>query len=1112
MIRFVGRERERAALLAGWERARTGHAVHVLMSGEAGVGKTRLVDELLAHVRQHEPGVRVLRGRCWDVGGAPAYWPWIQAFGFLIDDLGAPTVTPHLFDLDPALARLLPRLRGALSAPADHDEGGSEATQLRLFDSVVLLLRRLGTDRPVLLVLDDLEAADAPSLQLLRFLVRARGGGPLMVVAIYRTPVPPSAPAAAPLWSIGREPGVDVLPIAGLDHDELLALLQAMKGPGDAATAHALHTRTQGNPLFATEFIRLLATGRDAEALLGGAPLPASVHGVIQQRLHTLPAGCRALLAVAAVLGRDLDLTTLARMTAAASPAALVEALGPALDTGVLEAVPERPLQRAFSHPLVRQSLYEELPATTRARLHQQAADTLRERFALALDDQLDGIASHYMAALTIGAAPRALEFCRRAAYRAASLGARDEAVRLLQLALEAVAALEDPELNPQLTCEVLLELGDAQARAGRADDARAALLQVAERAERLGLPTYLARAAFDFGGRFLWARVSRESPELALIERALAALPAEEISLRAQLLARLSGLQRDRRRAPENAERCRQAVALARASGDAEALTQVLNALALHEIGAGTSEGILAAADQLAVAARASGNLERELSAYEFRATARLETGDTAGAEEELALCNQLSERLGQAPQRWFVAVIHTAQVLVRGDLARADELAWAARRLGDRAQTPVARFCHLVQSHSIRREQDRLAELAPLLDEGVAQLPSYALLRCLRCHSWSFPSSFGGRVDEARSYLDRQVANDFADIQDSLHYRFMLALCTEMADHLNHGPAGTALEKLLGEVSHRHLVSPPAASAGSVLRYRGLCAGLRGACAEAARLLGEAEAENRAAGAVIWALRCALDRARFLPVGEAAPLLEAALDETRARRLPALVHETEAQLQARARRDVERHPPAVAELAAAAPPVPLYRREGEFWTIGWSGESLRLRDSKGLRYLGRLLAHAGTDLAALELVAADGAADPDTDEGPLAAGGDLGPVLDATARAAFQARLAALDLGLSEAENWNDRARASRLQEERRVLAQELASAIGLGGRDRRMGDIAERARQSVTKAVKGAIRRIARQHGELGRHLDATIHTGLVCRYEPDPLRPPPWQVVL
>ena len=139
------------------------------------------------------------------------------------------------------------------------------------------------------------------------------------------------------------------------------------------------------------------------------------------------------------------------------------------------------------------------------------------------------------------------------------------------------------------------------------------------------------------------------------------------------------------------------------------------------------------------------------------------------------------------------------------------------------------------------------------------------------------------------------------------------------------------------------------------------------------------------------------------------------------------------------------------------------------------------------------------------MQLAGSDGGA---LDGVPLE--GDLGPLLDVVARESFQRRLDQLDAELAEAEAWNDGERLARAQRERQLLAQELSAAVGLGGRERRIGDPGERARQSVTKAIKSAIRRIAREHEELGRHLDATVHTGLFCRYQPDPLHPPAWQV--
>jgi hypothetical protein len=1130
MIPFVGRERECRRLFDAWERARAGEAQHLLVRGEAGIGKTRLVDELVAHARAG--GGRVLRGRAWDVGGAPAYWPWSQALGSHLDEVGADAVAPLLLDVDPSVVRLVPRLRGSLRAPADYDEGGSEAAQLRLFDGVVLLLRRLGADRPVLLVLDDLEAADAQTLQLLRFLVRARTGGPLMVVAVHRTPVPPAAPGAAALWGIAREPGVDVLGLGGLSAGEIGALLAAMTGaPGPNVQAEVLHARTGGNPLFASEFIRLQSASEPAPdaAPPPGQHLPSGVRGVIGQRLGGLPRRCQELLAMGAVIGREVELGTLA-LVAGETPEALLAALAPALDGGVLDADPERPMFYRFSHPLVRESLYEELAPAVRADLHRRVGDSLRARFAAAIDEHLDTIANHYVAAVAVGAAPLALEYCRRAARRASGLAARDEAVRLLELALEAVPAVDDPQLG----CELLLELGEAQARAGRADDARGTLLRVAERAERLGLPTVLARAALGFGGRFVWSRPARGSPEVGLLTRALSLLPAAELPLRARLLARLTGLSRDRTSAAENAARCREAVALARQADGPEArqaLTQVLSALAVNEFAVGTPGGLIAVADQLLAVARAAGDVEQEMQGHDYRTMAFVDLGDTLSAEDELASCVGLAERLAQPDQRWFSSVARAQLALVRGQLALAEQLGWEARQLGEAAQRSESRFCYLLQLYFIRREQGRLAELAASVDEEAARLPSWALLRCLRVHL----RAQLGPWQEVEAFLERQTASGYADIQDSLHYRFMLALCAEMVSRTGHRAGAAALAPLLEAVPHRHLVTPASASAGSALRYRGLVAATLGQHHDAARWLRQAAQDNRAAGSPIWALRCDLDLARVLR--EAGPALAGAragqhdADASAAAEAARLAAEVRREAAARGLDGLAAEAGALAggeagdgagvaaaargirapDGAATAAAAPEFRREGETWTVGWGGRSLRLRDVKGLRYLGQLLAQPGKERAALDMAAGARVPVAATPHARLLAG-DLGPVLDATARAQFQRRLADLDGELEEAERWNDGQRLGRIRQERDALAQELAASVGLGGRDRRMGDISERARQSVTKAIKAAIRRIATDHAELGRHLDATVHTGFFCRYQPDPLHPPDWQVEL
>jgi hypothetical protein len=203
-----------------------------------------------------------------------------------------------------------------------------------------------------------------------------------------------------------------------------------------------------------------------------------------------------------------------------------------------------------------------------------------------------------------------------------------------------------------------------------------------------------------------------------------------------------------------------------------------------------------------------------------------------------------------------------------------------------------------------------------------------------------------------------------------------------------------------------------------------------------------------------------------------------------------------------------------------AAAPGAArnLFRREGEYWTVVFDGSVVRLRDTKGLRHLAQLLTHPGREFHAVDLEAAQRRPSPTAlgRRGRAGAGelavrpdlGDAGALLDATAKAAYQARLTELEEELEEAEQFNDPARATKAHQERDFLVQELGRAVGLGGRDRRAASHAERARLNATRAIRAAMANLARANPALGQHLAATIRTGRYCAYTPDPRAPLVW----
>ncbi len=192
-----------------------------------------------------------------------------------------------------------------------------------------------------------------------------------------------------------------------------------------------------------------------------------------------------------------------------------------------------------------------------------------------------------------------------------------------------------------------------------------------------------------------------------------------------------------------------------------------------------------------------------------------------------------------------------------------------------------------------------------------------------------------------------------------------------------------------------------------------------------------------------------------------------------------------------------------------AAGEPAMQFRREGDYWTIAFGGTVVRMRDAKGLGYLARLLRHPHREFHVLDLLGGDAPRGAGTrPEGVAAGPRDAGVVLDEPAKHAYRGRIAELEAEIDEARRWHDLERVARAEAELDAVTRELAAALGLGGRDRRAASDSERARASVTKAVRGALRRLETQHPELGRHLGVAVRTGTFCSYDPDPRLPVTW----
>jgi DNA-binding SARP family transcriptional activator len=435
---LIGRETQVAQLDAALRQAVAGRGRLVLVSGEAGIGKTRLAEELDRQAVQR--GAAVLWGRCHEGEGAPAFWPWVQVLRAVGTTLSPAEVEPLVAPARTVLAPLVPEWGVPGAVPPQHGDPGRGRAQL--YQAVVNVIRGAAAVRPVVLILEDLHWADVPSLQLVDFLAPQLDGEPLLIVATYRTPEPGTTPALADtLGTVARFPTLERIPLSGLEPQHVGRFIAGVIGSApDRALVDEVHDRTEGNPFFVTELVRLL----QSEGMLGGdrgggelrTRVPAAVRDVIRRRLSRLPESTNALLSVGAIIGRHFDLDLLAR-AAGVDDDAILDLVEMALVSGLVVESGEVVGRFAFSHALIRETLYEGLSALRRARVHARVAEGLEslprpDDAAHAID-----LAHHFsMAAPVLGTA-RALPPVLRGAEVAEALFDHGLAERMARAAID---------------------------------------------------------------------------------------------------------------------------------------------------------------------------------------------------------------------------------------------------------------------------------------------------------------------------------------------------------------------------------------------------------------------------------------------------------------------------------------------------------------------------------------------------------------------------------------------------------------------------------------------------------------------------------------------------
>ena len=481
---FVGREKELRQLEQAFEAAVSGIGGLVTVVGEPGIGKTALCAQLASYVASR--GGRTLLGHCYQEGSpSPPYIAFVEAIRRHVVELDLDDLKDNLGSGAEEVARIVPEVRDLL-----HAEPGAasdpEEDRWRLLNAVTAFLRSAASAQPLAVVLEDLHWADSGTLDLMLHVARNLQDSCLLIVGTYRdVEVNRTHPLSTTLEELRRAGNFLRLPLRGLTVDEVHRMYEAIReNPVPLEQAELVHGQTEGNPLFVQEVLRYLVDegivvyeGGRYVARGDATAMPDGLRDVVGRRLNGLSETTNHVLSVAAVIGREFRLDLLQQVVGL-SEDELLQSLQEAADRAIIEQqTVVGPLGFSFRHALFRQTLYEEIFAPRRIRLHQLVGRVLEEAYPQRLDEHAAELAEHFSHSTENSDLEKAVHYSEAAARYASGVFAYGEAVRHLQQALRAQEILSDDGAK---LCDLLLELGRAQITAG---EPQAAATTTADRA-----------------------------------------------------------------------------------------------------------------------------------------------------------------------------------------------------------------------------------------------------------------------------------------------------------------------------------------------------------------------------------------------------------------------------------------------------------------------------------------------------------------------------------------------------------------------------------------------------------------------------------------------------
>ncbi|MEV7458315.1 ATP-binding protein [Streptomyces rubiginosohelvolus] len=1158
---LFGRDHPAGVLRSEIARATDSHGGLVLVTGEAGIGKSTLVTDAAHEARRR--GALVVGGSCWDSDNTPGYWPWVQILRGLRRSATATEWAAAQEASDGRLAVLLGDPAAVATGGAHGGEPGAEASAqgdtgppggdwpgggpsegaeaFGLFDAVTTALVTVSQSRPLVVVLDDLHSSDPASLRLLEFAAQHAWFERLLLIGTYRdveveAPGHPLQQLILPLVSRAAA----TLTLTGLGRDEVGALMTVTTGREPAPQlVDEVHRRTGGNPFFVEQTARLWHSGSPVSTI------PPGVREAVRQRLALLPEPVVSLLTSAALLGREFRRQVLAVVHGA--PVPHVDRL---LESAVAArvVVPRPSGQYAFAHDLLRETLYASLDDAEARERHAAAVRSLDAHGGLGDAVPPGALARHAHLAGDALERERRLDLLLAAARDASGRLADEEAVGHYRRAL-AVASGEDPDLRRAVL--IGLDLAGQLRHAGETAEAQRLLDRSVARARELDDPELMGRVAITLhhDGSLGGPGMSTKGL-LAEAHRRITGKEGQET---------LS----DDRLAQELAINF---MALARSGSDDEALAFSLWARHDSVWGLGSAVERLGLTDEMTVVGRRTQHQDMELHAASMRWVALLELGDPAFLDQFRTFV-RLAELTALPRFALGIAVDTSLIAALQGRFAE------ASTALADDALAPEnndhAAFGFM--GHHLRWALHLLQGHFSEAEEVLAELPA---------SGYPYPGLLEAftAVEQGDATPALRLVAEHADRAAPYPRAFMplwLRLLAQTASMTGDPRLIARAEDELTPYTGQWVVSLYGCDIGGpVDLWLGMLAAARDDQDAAVAALTEAASSSDRLGARPWAVRARLNLARSLLARSGAGESSGAGDAGRARQLLGEVAREAGELtlhhvaaEAVALRAAPPLRASVTATAALAPataaadasaatsvsraqgPVPdphrgggeagagvaadqdtaaaepdrntapaapgrekaaapdrasaEFRRNGPVWQLRWDGVTVHVPDAKGLRDLHSLLGLPGADVPAVRLLAPEG--------GDLVvAAGQLGgdPVLDEEAKRRYKEHLDRLDAEIDRAAARDDTQQVEKYDRERQSLLDELRTAAGLGGRTRRLGDQTERARKTVTARIRDTLRKLDTLHPALAAHLRASVTTGTTCAYRPE--HSPDWRL--